>query len=52
MDSIMSECELVDTFYTIAGLADQLIVSFITLLFAFLIASYLASARLDRLEAR
>jgi cellobiose-specific phosphotransferase system component IIC len=44
----MTEYELVDTFYTIAGLSDQLIVSFITLLFAFLIASYLASSRLDR----
>ena len=44
----MTEYELVDTFYTIAGLSDQLIVSFVTLLFAFLIASYLASSRLDR----
>ena len=47
-ESTMTEYELVDTFYTIAGLSDQLIVSFITLLFAFLIASYLASSRLDR----
>jgi len=44
----MSEYELVDTFYTIAGLSDQIIGSFITLLFAFLVASYLASSRLDR----
>jgi len=44
----MTEYELVDTFYTIAGLSDQLIVSFVTLLFAFLIASYLVSSKLDR----
>ncbi len=44
----MTEYELVDTFYTIAELSDQLIVSFISLLFAFLVASYLVSAKLDR----
>ena len=44
----MNEYELVDTFYTIASLSDQLITSFITLLFAFLIASYLVSSKLDR----
>jgi cellobiose-specific phosphotransferase system component IIC len=44
----MTEYELVDTFYTIAGLSDQLIASFITLLFAFLVASYLVSSKLDR----
>lgn len=44
----MSEYELVDVFYTIAGLSDQLIGSFVTLLFAFLVASYLVSSRLDR----
>ena len=43
----MTEYELVDTFYTIAELSDQLIVSFVTLLFAFLVASYLVSSRLD-----
>lgn len=43
----MTEYELVDTFYTVAELSDQLIVSFVTLLFAFLIASYLVSSRLD-----
>jgi len=43
----MTEYELVDTFYTIATFADQLIASFITFLFAFLIASYLVSAKLD-----
>jgi cellobiose-specific phosphotransferase system component IIC len=44
----MTDYELVDTFYTIASLADQLIASFVTLLFAFLVASYLASSKLDR----
>lgn len=44
----MTEYELVDTFYTIASLSDQLIASFITLLFAFLVASYLVSSKLDR----
>ena len=43
----MTEYELVETFYTIAELSDQLILSFTTLLFAFLIASYLVSSRLD-----
>ena len=44
----MTEYELVDTFYTIATLSDQLVASFITLLFAFLVASYLVSSKLDR----
>ena len=44
----MTEYELVDTFYTIASLSDQLVASFITLLFAFLVASYLVSSKLDR----
>ena len=44
----MTEYELVDTFYTIASLSDQLVASFITLLFAFLVASYLTSSKLDR----
>ena len=44
----MTDYELVDVFYTIAALSDQLILSFITLLFAFLVASYLVSASLDR----
>ena len=44
----MSEYELVDTFYTIASLLDQLIGSFVTLLFAFLVASYLVSSKLNR----
>ena len=44
----MSEYELVDTFYTIGELSDQLIGSFVTLLFAFLVASYLVSSKLDR----
>jgi cellobiose-specific phosphotransferase system component IIC len=43
----MSEYELVDTFYKIAALSDQLMASFITLLFAFLVASYLVSSKLD-----
>ena len=43
----MTEYELVDTFYTIAALSDQLIISFISLLFAFLVASYLVSSKLD-----
>lgn len=47
-ESVMSEYELVDVFYTIAELSDQLIESFVTLLFAFLVASYLVSSRLDR----
>lgn len=44
----MTEYELVDTFYSIAALSDQLMGSFITLLFAFLVASYLVSDKLDR----
>ena len=44
----MTEYELVDTFYTIASLSDQLVASFITLLFAFLVASYLVRSKLDR----
>ena len=44
----MTEYELVDTFYTIASLSDQLVARFITLLFAFLVASYLTSSKLDR----
>jgi hypothetical protein len=44
----MTEYELVEAFYTIAGLSDQLVASFITLLFAFLVASYLVSSKLDR----
>jgi hypothetical protein len=44
----MTEYELVETFYTLAGLLDQFVASFITLLFAFLVASYLVSAKLDR----
>jgi len=44
----MTEYELVETFYTIATLSDQLIASFVTLLFAFLVASYLVSSKLDR----
>lgn len=44
----MTEYELTDTFYTIAALCDQLIGSFVALLFAFLVAAYLASAKLDR----
>lgn len=44
----MTEYELVDSFYTIAELSDQLIASFVTLLFAFLVASYLVSSKLDR----
>ena len=44
----MTEYELVDVFYTIAGLSDQILVSFVALLFGFLIASYLVSSRLDR----
>ena len=44
----MTEYELVDTFYTIAALSDQLMASFTTLLFAFLVASYLVSSKLDR----
>ena len=44
----MTEYELVDIFYTMASLSDQLIASFITLLFAFLVASYLVSSKLDR----
>ena len=44
----MTEYELVDTFYTISGLLDQFVASFFTLLFAFLVASYLVSAKLDR----
>ena len=45
----MTEYELVDTFYSIGAFSDQLMASFITLLFAFLVASYLVSAKLDRL---
>ena len=44
----MTEYELVDTFYTLSGLLDQFVANFITLLFAFLVASYLVSAKLDR----
>ena len=44
----MTEYELVDIFYTIASLSDQVVASFITLLFAFLVASYLVSSKLDR----
>ena len=44
----MSDFELADTFYTIASLLDQIIGSFITLLFAFLVAAYLVSSKLDR----
>jgi hypothetical protein len=44
----MTEYELVDTFYTIASLSDQLVASFITHLFAFLVASYLVRSKLDR----
>jgi hypothetical protein len=44
----MTEYELVDNFYSIAALSDQLMGSFITLLFAFLVASYLVSDKLDR----
>ena len=43
----MTEYELVDTFYTIAALSDQVMASFVTLLFAFLVASYLVSSKLD-----
>ena len=45
----MTEYELVDTFYSIGAFSDQLMASFIALLFAFLVASYLVSAKLDRL---
>ena len=44
----MSEFELAETCYTIASLLNQIIGSFVTLLFAFLVASYLASSKLDR----
>ena len=44
----MTEYELVDIFYSIGAFSDQLMASFIALLFAFLVASYLVSSKLDR----
>ena len=44
----MTEYEMVDTFYSIGAFSDQLMASFIALLFACLVASYLVSAKLDR----
>ena len=44
----MIEYELVDSFYSIVGLTDQIVGSYITLVFAFLVAAYLVSSKLDR----
>jgi len=44
----MTEFEFVDAFYTIVGITDQIVGSYITLLFAFLVASFLVSSKLDR----
>ena len=44
----MTEYELADTVYALAAFSVHLMAGFIALLFAFLVTSYLVSAKLDR----